>query len=117
MWCWVNILELNKVNGFKIEKRKTQRNEKLRCTGLYYSGDSSQYSEKVSETINKRLGEGGWEELLAPPFSRKRIFFLSSEGVGPPLSTAHCTDLSINWCLGDASIEVLDSTNGFTVDG
>uniref|UniRef100_A0A674E9Z8 Adenosine deaminase domain containing 2 n=1 Tax=Salmo trutta TaxID=8032 RepID=A0A674E9Z8_SALTR len=80
-------------------------------------GDSSQYSEKVSETINKRLGEGGWEELLAPPFSRKRIFFLSSEGVGPPLSTAHCTDLSINWCLGDASIEVLDSTNGFTVDG
>ncbi|XP_035635830.1 adenosine deaminase domain-containing protein 2 isoform X4 [Oncorhynchus keta] len=80
-------------------------------------GDSSQYSEKVSETINKRLGEGGWEELLAPPFSRKRIFFISSEGVGPPISPAHCTDLSINWCLGDASIEVLDSTNGFTVDG
>ncbi|XP_019903646.2 adenosine deaminase domain-containing protein 2 [Esox lucius] len=80
-------------------------------------GDSSHNSEKVSDTINKRLGEGGWEDLLPPPFSRKCIFFLNSEGVGSPLTPTYGTDLSINWCLGDSNIEILDSTSGFTVDG
>ncbi|KAJ8266057.1 hypothetical protein GJAV_G00125420 [Gymnothorax javanicus] len=79
-------------------------------------GGSSHYSEKVSDTINKRLGDG-WQDQLPPPFTQRRIFFYSGENVGPPVSANHCKDLSLNWCLGDPSIEVLDSTNGYTVEG
>ncbi|KAJ7996890.1 hypothetical protein DPEC_G00223200 [Dallia pectoralis] len=79
-------------------------------------GDSTHSSEMVSDTINKRLGDGSWEDLLAPPFSRKSIYFLSSERAGSPPTSSHGADLSINWCLGDSNIEVLDSTSGFTVD-
>ncbi|KAL0994649.1 hypothetical protein UPYG_G00125330 [Umbra pygmaea] len=80
-------------------------------------GGTSYFSDKVSDTVNKRLGEGAWDEQLSPPFSRKCIFFLNSEGLWSPASSGHCSDLSINWCLGDSNIEVLDSTSGFTVHG
>ncbi|XP_067085127.1 adenosine deaminase domain-containing protein 2 [Osmerus mordax] len=79
-------------------------------------GDSSHYSEKVSDTINTRLGEG-WEEQLPEPFRSQKIFFLSGAGLGPPLSSLHCRDLGVNWCLGDASVEVTDCTKGLVVEG
>ncbi|XP_064205453.1 adenosine deaminase domain-containing protein 2 isoform X2 [Anguilla rostrata] len=79
-------------------------------------GGSSHYSEKVSDTINKRLGEG-WLGQLTHPFRHQKIFFFSGENVGPLVCSTHCKNLSLNWCLGDPSIEILDSTNGHTTEG
>uniref|UniRef100_A0A8C2AWL4 Adenosine deaminase domain containing 2 n=1 Tax=Cyprinus carpio TaxID=7962 RepID=A0A8C2AWL4_CYPCA len=78
-------------------------------------GDSKYCSEKVSEIINKRLGTG-WNNAVPPPFKQITIFFLSGEHVGPDENTDHCKDLSINWCLGDSSIEILDSTTGYAIN-
>ncbi|XP_016315931.1 adenosine deaminase domain-containing protein 2-like isoform X1 [Sinocyclocheilus anshuiensis] len=79
------------------------------------AGDSRYCSEKVSEIINKRLGTG-WNDALPPPFKQTTIFFLSGEHVGPNENTDHCKDLSVNWCLGDSSIEILDSTTGYAIN-
>ncbi|KAG1955445.1 adenosine deaminase domain-containing protein 2 [Pimephales promelas] len=78
-------------------------------------GDSRHCSEKVSEIINKRLGTG-WNNDLPPPFKQTTIFFLSGESVGPVENTNYSKDLSVNWCLGDSSIEILDSSTGFAIN-
>uniref|UniRef100_A0A671S1N4 Adenosine deaminase domain containing 2 n=1 Tax=Sinocyclocheilus anshuiensis TaxID=1608454 RepID=A0A671S1N4_9TELE len=78
-------------------------------------GDSKYCSEKVSEVISKRLVTG-WNDALPPPFKQTTIFFLSGEHVGPYENTDHCKDLSVNWCLGDYSIEILDSTTGYAIN-
>uniref|UniRef100_A0A673HYX3 Adenosine deaminase domain-containing protein 2-like n=1 Tax=Sinocyclocheilus rhinocerous TaxID=307959 RepID=A0A673HYX3_9TELE len=78
-------------------------------------GDSKYCSEKVSEIISKRLVTG-WNDALLPPFKQTTIFFLSGEHVGPYENTDHCKDLSVNWCLGDSSIEILDSTTGYAIN-
>ncbi|KTF93131.1 hypothetical protein cypCar_00015706 [Cyprinus carpio] len=78
------------------------------------AGDSRYCSEKVSEIVNKRLGTG-WNDALPPPFKQTTIVFLSGEHVGPDENTDHCKDLSVNWCLGDSSIEILDSTTGYAI--
>ncbi|KAJ8405794.1 hypothetical protein AAFF_G00312310 [Aldrovandia affinis] len=79
-------------------------------------GVSSHYSGKVSDTINKRLGEG-WEKQLPHPFSNHNMFLFSGDNVGPLVCANHCKDLSLNWSLGDASVEILDSINGHTIEG
>ncbi|XP_036379637.1 adenosine deaminase domain-containing protein 2 [Megalops cyprinoides] len=78
-------------------------------------GDSSHYLEKVSDTINKRLGEG-WEGQLPHPFGIHKMFFYGGQNVGPLVCSAHCKDLSLNWSLGDPSVEVVDSTNGHAIE-
>lgn len=78
-------------------------------------GDSRHCSEKVSEIINKRLGTG-WNNALPPPFKQTTIFFLSGESVWPVENTNYCKDLSVNWCLGDSSIEILDGTTGYAIN-
>ncbi|KAA0723174.1 Adenosine deaminase domain-containing protein 2 [Triplophysa tibetana] len=78
-------------------------------------GDSRHCSEKVSEIINKRLGTG-WMDPLPPPFKHTTVLFLSGENVGPVESSDYCNNLSVNWCLGDSSIEVLDCTTGYAIN-
>ncbi|KAK7170709.1 hypothetical protein R3I94_000798 [Phoxinus phoxinus] len=78
-------------------------------------GDSRHCSEKVSQIINKRLGTG-WNNALPSPFKQTSIFFLSGESVGPVGDTNNSKDLSVNWCLGDSSIEILDSTTGYAIN-
>ncbi|XDV18542.1 hypothetical protein PO909_024207 [Leuciscus waleckii] len=78
-------------------------------------GDSRHCSEKVSEIINKRLGTG-WNNALPPPFKQTTIFFLSGESAWPVENTNYSKDLSVNWCLGDSSIEILDSTTGYAIN-
>lgn len=80
-----------------------------------FLGDSRHCSEKVSEIINNRLGTG-WNNALPPAFKQTTIFFLSGESVGPFENTEYCKDLSVNWCLGDSSIEILDSTTGYAIN-
>ncbi|XP_072542919.1 adenosine deaminase domain-containing protein 2 [Salminus brasiliensis] len=79
-------------------------------------GDSSHLAENVSNTINKRLGSGV-KDILPPPYQQTAIFFQNGEHVGPALISDHCKDFSVNWCMGDSSIEVLDSTTGYAVSG
>ncbi|XP_076828635.1 adenosine deaminase domain-containing protein 2 [Brachyhypopomus gauderio] len=77
-------------------------------------GDPSNYSEKVYDTVNKRLGTD-LNDFLTPPYKQTTIFFQNGEKVGPLVSSDVCKDLSINWCLGDPSIEILDSTTGYAI--
>ncbi|XP_030636818.1 adenosine deaminase domain-containing protein 2 [Chanos chanos] len=78
-------------------------------------GDSRNYSGKVADTINKRLGTG-FEKDLPPAYRPTSIFFLNGESAGPSVSSTQYKDLSINWCFGDSSIEILDSTTGLAIN-
>lgn len=83
---------------------------------FYCSGDPSHCSDVVANTINKRLGTG-LKDVLIPPYQQTAIFFQNGENVEPSVSSEHCKDISVNWCLGDSSIEILDSTTGFAISG
>ncbi|XP_058250105.1 adenosine deaminase domain-containing protein 2 isoform X1 [Hemibagrus wyckioides] len=77
-------------------------------------GDTSHCSDIVSDTINKRLGTG-LKDVLIPPYQQTTIFFQNGENMGPDVSSDYCQKLSVNWCLGDSSIEILDSTTGYAI--
>lgn len=79
------------------------------------AGASSSYYEHVSDTINKRLGDG-WQDGLQPPYKATGIFFLPGDNIGPLLPSDRCKDLSINWCRGDSCIEIVDGTLGNIID-
>ncbi|XP_018607074.2 adenosine deaminase domain-containing protein 2 [Scleropages formosus] len=86
------------------------------CITTVVLGDSSHRFKKVSDTINKRLGVELVDQL-PPPFGKHEMIFFSGETVGPQKCSSQCQKLSLNWCLGDFSIEVLDSTTGCTIEG
>lgn len=73
-------------------------------------------NKEVSDITNKRLANG-WEDFLPLPYKKHNIFFLCGDYVGPLVTSTQHDDLSINWCLGDKDIEVLESSKGFIVDG
>ncbi|XP_062414252.1 adenosine deaminase domain-containing protein 2 [Pungitius pungitius] len=74
-------------------------------------------NEEVSEHTNRRLGDG-WEEILPPSYEKHNVFCLYGDYVGPSSSTSkQHENLSINWCLGDKDVEVLDSGKGFVIAG
>ncbi|XP_054482461.1 adenosine deaminase domain-containing protein 2 [Anoplopoma fimbria] len=77
-------------------------------------GGQKLLNEEVSDITNMRLGDG-WEDFLPPSYKKHNIFFLCGDYVGPVV-TSH-DDLSLNWCLGDKDVEVLDSGKGFVIDG
>ncbi|KAM9846435.1 adenosine deaminase domain-containing protein 2 [Aulostomus maculatus] len=79
-------------------------------------GGQKLYHEEVSDITNKRLGDD-WEDSLPPCYKKQSIIFLCSDLEGPVATSSHHNNLSINWCLGDKDIEVLDSSEGFIVDG
>lgn len=79
-------------------------------------GGQKIFDEEVSDITNKRLGDG-WDDLLPLPFMKHNIIFLSGHYVGPVVTSPQHDNLSINWCLGDKDIEVLDCSKGFIVDG
>ncbi|XP_062288518.1 adenosine deaminase domain-containing protein 2 [Scomber scombrus] len=79
-------------------------------------GGQKLLNEGVSDITNKRLGDG-WKHLVPPPYKKHNIFFLCGDHVGPVVTSPQRDSLSVNWCLGDKDIEVLDSTSGFIVDG
>uniref|UniRef100_A0A3B3HXK1 Adenosine deaminase domain containing 2 n=1 Tax=Oryzias latipes TaxID=8090 RepID=A0A3B3HXK1_ORYLA len=66
--------------------------------------------------INNQLGDG-WQSFLPSPYKRQSILFLCVEPAGPKGTSPLQGKLSINWCLGDADIEVLDASKGTVVEG
>lgn len=73
-------------------------------------------NEEVSDITNKRLGDG-WEGILPPSYKKHNIVFLSADCIGPAVTQPLHHNFSINWCLGDKDIEVLDSSKGIAVEG
>lgn len=82
----------------------------------FYLGGQTLYNEGVSDTVNKRLGDD-WEDSLPTSYRKQNIIFLCSDLVRPIVTYPQHNDLSINWCLGDEDIEVLNSSEGFIADG
>uniref|UniRef100_A0A3Q3MVC7 Adenosine deaminase domain containing 2 n=1 Tax=Mastacembelus armatus TaxID=205130 RepID=A0A3Q3MVC7_9TELE len=66
----------------------------------------------LTEITNRRL-TGEWEDLLPPSYKKQNIIFLCGDYVGPIVASTVHNDLSINWCLGDKDIEIVDSSKGF----
>ncbi|KAI3373227.1 hypothetical protein L3Q82_006539 [Scortum barcoo] len=79
-------------------------------------GSQKVFNEEVSDITNKRLGPG-LDHLLPSSYKKHDIFFLCGDYTGPVSASPQHDDLSINWCLGDKDIEVLDSSKGFIIDG
>lgn len=70
----------------------------------------------MSDITNKRLGDG-WEGVLPPSYKKQDIIFISGDYVGPAETSQIQNTVSINWCLGDKDIEVLDSSKGIIIEG
>ncbi|KAM9348834.1 adenosine deaminase domain-containing protein 2 [Symphorus nematophorus] len=79
-------------------------------------GGQKHFNEEVSDITNKRLDDE-LEGVLPPSYKKHNIFLLCGDYVGPDVASPRHDDLSINWCLGDKDIEVLDSSTGLIVDG
>ncbi|KAK5918211.1 hypothetical protein CgunFtcFv8_002993 [Champsocephalus gunnari] len=80
-------------------------------------GGQKFFYEEVSNITNMRLGDG-WEDILPSSYKKKHnIFFLCGDYVGPAVISPKHDSLSVNWCLGDKDVEVLDSSDGRIVDG
>ncbi|XP_051258102.1 adenosine deaminase domain-containing protein 2 isoform X2 [Dicentrarchus labrax] len=79
-------------------------------------GGQNRFNEEVSDITNKRLGDS-LEDVLLQSYKKHDIFFLCGDYVGPVVASPRHDDFSINWCLGDKDIEVLDSSKGFIIDG
>nr|XP_046267550.1 adenosine deaminase domain-containing protein 2 isoform X2 [Scatophagus argus] len=73
-------------------------------------------NEEVSDITNKRL-DGAFQDILPPPYNKHNIIFLCGDNVRPVAASPFHDNLSINWCLGDKDIEVLDSSRGIIIDG
>ncbi|XP_066559967.1 adenosine deaminase domain-containing protein 2 isoform X1 [Amia ocellicauda] len=78
-------------------------------------GDYSHSVEKVSDVINERLGQG-WHSQLPPPFEKREMYIFGGANVGPLASPPEYKDLSLNWCLGDVGVEIIDSTTGRAIE-
>ncbi|XP_028277920.1 adenosine deaminase domain-containing protein 2 [Parambassis ranga] len=78
-------------------------------------GGQNIFNEKLSDIVNNRLGDG-WEVFLPPSYKKHSIAFLFGDHVQRG-STTSSRDLSINWCLGDSDVEVLDGSKGFVTAG
>ncbi|XP_041808717.1 adenosine deaminase domain-containing protein 2 [Chelmon rostratus] len=70
----------------------------------------------VSDIINMRLGDD-LEDYLPPSYKKHCILILCGDYVDPLVASKLHNDFSINWCLGDKDVEVLDSSNGVISDG
>ncbi|XP_023689897.2 adenosine deaminase domain-containing protein 2 [Paramormyrops kingsleyae] len=78
-------------------------------------GDARPSYEKVSDAINERLA-GEWADQLPQPFCRSKVVLFSLDDL-PKGCSEHCRNFSLNWSLGDSSVEVLDSTSGTVIPG
>lgn len=81
-----------------------------------FLGGHRVFHEKLSDSINKRLGDE-WEGLLPPSYKMHRIFIHCGVSVRRVANSQWYDKLSVNWCLGDKDVEVLDSSKGFITDG
>lgn len=70
----------------------------------------------MSDVINKGLGDE-FQDFLPPSYKKHDMLLLSGDYVGPAMDSLRHVSFSINWCLGDKDIEVLDSSKGIILEG
>ncbi|KAF7206212.1 adenosine deaminase domain-containing protein 2 [Nothobranchius furzeri] len=87
----------------------------LYITSIVLGGHVS-LSTEVSDFTNNRLVDG-WEDTLPPTYKKHDIIFLSGDPITPAINSPVHDHPTINWCLGDEDIEVLDSSQGIIVEG
>ncbi|KAM3601830.1 uncharacterized protein V6R79_019744 [Siganus canaliculatus] len=85
----------------------------LYITSMVLGGQNG-FNKELSNITNKRLGDA--LEDLPPSYKKQDIFFLCGDFVGPHKASPHHVNISINWCLGDKVIEILDSSSGHIFD-
>ncbi|KAM9332833.1 adenosine deaminase domain-containing protein 2 [Pholidichthys leucotaenia] len=79
-------------------------------------GNQKLVNREVSDITNKRL-DGICKGSLPLFYKKHDIVVLCGEYLGPVDTSLWQNDLSINWCVGDKDIEVLDSREGFIIEG
>ncbi|XP_077403511.1 adenosine deaminase domain-containing protein 2 isoform X2 [Vanacampus margaritifer] len=75
-------------------------------------GGQKLYASRLSDITNECLGDG-WEDILPPFYKKYHTRFLCCEEVQPVKVSPQHNVLSLNWCLGDRDIEVVDGSKGF----
>nr|XP_057943033.1 adenosine deaminase domain-containing protein 2 [Doryrhamphus excisus]XP_057943034.1 adenosine deaminase domain-containing protein 2 [Doryrhamphus excisus] len=78
-------------------------------------GGQKMYVHNMAEITNERLGEG-WDNILPAWYKKQKIIFLHCDEVTAREGWPQHDVLSINWCLGDKDIEVVDSGKGLIDD-
>ncbi|XP_077362091.1 adenosine deaminase domain-containing protein 2 isoform X2 [Festucalex cinctus] len=75
-------------------------------------GGQKLYADRLSDITAECLGDG-WEDILPPFYKKFRTRFLCCEEVRPVEASPQRDVLSVNWCLGDGDVEVVDPSKGF----
>ncbi|XP_028322993.1 adenosine deaminase domain-containing protein 2 [Gouania willdenowi] len=88
----------------------------LYITSMVLGGGQMMFRESLFDTINMRLGDK-WDNRLPPTYKKQSVIFHFSESDGTTTGSSCCDNLSINWCLGDRDVEVIDSSQGTVIDG
>lgn len=79
-------------------------------------GSQTNLNGELCDITKKRLDDS-LLEFLPPPFKKQDMVFLHCDTAALTDDSPRHGELSVNWCLGDEDIEVLDGTTGFVVDG
>lgn len=79
-------------------------------------GTRTNVNGEVCDITEKQLDDS-LLEFLPPPFKKQDVIFLHCDIAALTDDPSRHGDRSVNWCLGDEDIEVLDGTTGFVVDG
>ncbi|XP_068600367.1 adenosine deaminase domain-containing protein 1 [Brachionichthys hirsutus] len=77
-------------------------------------GSKQIFHEQVFD-ISERLADK-LQDFALPPYKQHDVVLHHGEYVGPPSASLQHESLSINWCLGDKDMEVLDGAVGFVID-
>ncbi|XP_061818561.2 adenosine deaminase domain-containing protein 2 [Nerophis lumbriciformis] len=78
-------------------------------------GGQKMFNDQLADITNDNLGEG-WEDILPSTYKKQDIVFLHWDEEGAAEASQQPDVLSVNWCLGDKDIEVVDSSKGFIDD-
>ncbi|XP_054610485.1 adenosine deaminase domain-containing protein 1 isoform X2 [Dunckerocampus dactyliophorus] len=78
-------------------------------------GGQKMHVHHLADITNVRLGEG-WDDILPSSYKKQDIVFLHCDEVKTREVWPQHDVLSVNWCLGDKDIEVVDSSKGFIDD-